>query len=50
MNKFKLSKEEKKLLEAVEDGEFESVLTTSRREALEAIASNTFKKDKRINI
>ena len=50
MNRFKLSKEEKKLLEAVEDGEFESVLTTSRREALEAIASNTFKKDKRINI
>ncbi len=46
----KLSTEEKALLDAVEVGEFESVLTESRREELEAIASNTFKKDKRINI
>lgn len=46
----KLSTEEKALLDAVEAGEFESVLTESRREELEAIASNTFKKDKRINI
>ncbi len=45
-----MSKEEKKLLDAVEAGGFESVLTESRRESLEAIASNTFKKDKRINI
>jgi predicted DNA binding CopG/RHH family protein len=50
MSKSKLSKEERELLDAVEAGEFESVLTESRREALEAIASNTFKKDKRINI
>lgn len=50
MSKSKLSKEEKELLDAVEAGEFESVLTESRREGLEAIASNTFKKDKRINI
>jgi len=46
----KLSTEEKALLDAVEGGEFESVLTESRRKELKAIASNTFKKDKRINI
>ena len=50
MSKGKLSREEKALLEAVEAGEFESVLTESRKKKLEAIASNTFKKDKRINI
>ena len=48
MSKGKLSKEEKALLEAVEGGEFESVLTESRKKELEAIAGNTFKKDKRI--
>jgi predicted DNA binding CopG/RHH family protein len=50
MSKSKLSKEEKELLDAVEAGEFLSVLTEARRKELEAIASNTFKKDKRINI
>lgn len=50
MSKFNLSQEEKDLLDAVEAGEFESVLTMSRRKELEAIASHTFKKDKRINI
>lgn len=50
MNKAKLSKEEKSLLDTVEAGEFESVLTESRKKELEAIARNTFKKDKRINI
>ena len=50
MSKAKLSKEEKKLLEAVEAGKFESVLTGDRKKELEAIAGNTFKKDKRINI
>jgi predicted DNA binding CopG/RHH family protein len=50
MSKNKLSKEEKKLLDAVEAGEFESVLTEARREELQAIAKNTVKKDKRINI
>ena len=50
MNKVKLTKEEQGLLDAVEAGEFESVLTESRRKELESIASNTFKKDKRINI
>lgn len=50
MSKAKLSQEEKALLDAVEAGEFESVLTEARREELVAIAGNTFKKDKRINI
>ena len=50
MTKVKLSKEEKSLRDAVEAGEFESVLTESRKKKLEAIASNTFKKDKRVNI
>lgn len=50
MSKGTLSKEEKILLDAVETGKFESVLTESRKKELEAIASNTFRKDKRINI
>lgn len=50
MTKAKLSKEEEDLLSAVEAGELESVLTDARKKELEAIASNTFKKDKRINI
>ena len=50
MSKGQLSKEEKALLDAVEAGEFESVLSEARKKELEAIASNTFKKDKRINI
>jgi len=50
MNKAKLDKEEKKLLEAYEAGEFESVLTPARRKQIQEAASHTFKKDKRINI
>jgi predicted DNA binding CopG/RHH family protein len=50
MNKSKLPKDEQELLESVEAGEFESVLTESRKKELEAAASLTFKKDKRINI
>lgn len=50
MSKSKLSEEEKDLLDSVEAGQYESVLTASRREELVAIADNTFKKDKRINI
>ena len=50
MSKPKLSKEERDLLNSLEKGEFESTLTEERRRELEAIASNTFKKDKRINI
>ena len=50
MSKRKLPKDEQELLDAVEAGEFESVLTESRKKELEATASLTFKKDKRINI
>ena len=50
MSKVKLSKEEKELLDSVESGEYESVLTGARKKELEAVAANTFKKDKRINI
>ena len=50
MSKAKQEKEEKKLLEAYEAGEFESVLTPTRRNQIREAASSTFKKDKRINI
>ncbi len=50
MNDVKLSKDEKKLLKAVEAGRFESVLTKKRRAELIAAAKNTTRKDKRINI
>ena len=50
MNDLKLSKEEEKLLKAVEAGEFKSVLTKKRRAELVAAAKNTTRKDKRINI
>lgn len=50
MSNGKLAKEEQDLLEAVEAGQFESTLTATRRQQLEAAATNTFKKDKRINI
>ncbi len=50
MNKLKLSADERGLLESLESGEYESVLTDERRKELEAAATHTFKKDKRINI
>ncbi len=50
MTQPKLSKEEKQILEDFEAGEFISVLTPERKKKLQAIAENTFKKDKRINI
>ncbi len=50
MSKVKLSKEEKDLLDSVESGEYESTLTEARKKELEATATNTFRKDKRINI
>jgi len=50
MSKARLSKDEKALLDAVEAGEYESVLTAARKKELESIAGNTFRKDKRINI
>ena len=50
MSKLRLSKEEKKLLESVESGDYKSTLTEARRKELEGAATNTFRKDKRINI
>ena len=50
MKNIKLDKEEKQLLEAVEAGGFESVLTKKRRAELVTAAKNTVRKDKRINI
>lgn len=50
MSKLKLSLEDQELLDAVEAGGFESVLTDKRRKELRAIAGNTTIKDKRINI
>ena len=46
----KLSSEEHELLNALERGEYESVLTDDRKRELEAAAGYTFKKDKRVNI
>ena len=50
MSKDELDKEERKLLKSFEAGEFKSVLTPSRRKKIQEAATNTFKKDKRINI
>ena len=50
MSNIKLSKEEKEILKDFEAGEFKSVLTPKRKKMLQAIAEETFKKDKRINI
>ena len=50
MSNYKLSKEEKEILDAFEAGEFKSVLTPKRKKRLQAVAEETFKKDKRINI
>jgi len=50
MNDYKLSEEEKQILNDFEAGEFKSVLTPKRKEMLQMTAEETFKKDKRINI
>jgi len=50
MKKIKLNKEEKEILKDFEADEFESVMTPRRKKSLQAIAEETFKKDKRINI
>lgn len=50
MSKNNLSKDEQKLLDAVESGQFESVLNDKRRAELKAVAGHTSKKDKRINV
>ncbi len=50
MGKIKLDEEEKEILEALEAGEFKSVMTPTRKKAAIAAAEETLKKDKRINI
>ena len=50
MKKHTLDQDEQVLLDAVEAEEFESTLTPARKAELEATATDTFKKDKRINI
>ena len=50
MSKVRLSKEEKELLKSVESGKYESVLDEARKKELVTAATNTFKKDKRINM
>ena len=50
MNKQKLDEEEKEILNAFEAGEFKSTLTPERRQYLQTVADEAFKKDKRINI
>jgi predicted DNA binding CopG/RHH family protein len=46
----KLNSEERELLNALEEGEYESVLTDDRKRELENAAAHTFKRDKRLNI
>ena len=50
MKKIQLDKEEQKILDAYESGEFKSVMTDERKGSIERTAAATFKKDKRINI
>ena len=50
MKKIRLDKEEQEILDAYETGTFKSVITDKRKRAIEQAASETFKKDKRINI
>ena len=45
----KLTKEEKEILDSYEDEEWESVLTDKNVKKYQAIARETFKKDKRVN-
>lgn len=50
MSKVKLNKAEKEILDDFESGQFKSVLTSKRKKFIQAVADETFKKDKRINI
>lgn len=50
MSKQKLDKEEQELLDAFEAGEFKSVMSPSKKRAVQVAAEETLKKDKRINI
>jgi len=50
LTNLKLSKEEQTLLADFESGIYESVLTDERKDFLQKAATETYKKDKRINI
>lgn len=50
MSNIKLGKEEKEILKDFESNKFKSVLTSKRKKYIQAVAEETFKKDKRINI
>jgi len=50
MSKLELNREERQILKDFEEGKFKSVLTTKRKEMLQATAEETFRKDTRINI
>ena len=50
MKEIKLDQEEQEILDAYESGEFKSVMTDKRKKSIELTATETFKKDKRINI
>ncbi len=50
MSNKKLNKEEKEILKDFESNQFKSVLSSKRKKYVQAVAKETFKKDKRINI
>jgi predicted DNA binding CopG/RHH family protein len=50
VNKNKLNREDQKMLEAFEVGEYKSDLTDERRTQLAKLAGEAIRKDKRINI
>jgi predicted DNA binding CopG/RHH family protein len=50
MSNIKLRKEEKEILKDFESNQFKSVLSSKRKKYVQAVAEETFKKDKRINI
>ena len=50
MKNIKLNPEDQEMLEAFEEGKFQSDLKDERRTQLAKFAKNTIKKDKRINI
>lgn len=50
MKDHELLDEEQKLLDAVESGQYVSVLTEARKQELAKVSKHTTRKDKRINI
>lgn len=50
MSDRKLTNEEQEILTVFEAGKFKSLLTPARKKYLEMVATETYKKDRRINI